>query len=176
MIALTLAFVILFAQRPASAPPQAERDLAQMIEYAFRKAGGPEIAPVPLGADASTRHGVMMDSFRFLVGTAREVAALGKVLAPKAESPVKIVDVTPVAPAVTPPMPPSGVVEVAIQFTVDIEGIPTNLHVLTGPSGFNDAALDAVRQWRFASYTINGEPAYAPTTMRTTVTFRRNDR
>jgi TonB family protein len=94
----------------------------------------------------------------------------------KAQSPVKIVDVTPVAPVVLPPMPPSGIVEVAIQFTVDLEGIPTNLHVLTGPSGFNDAALDAVRQWRYASYTINGEPAYAPTTMRTTVTFRRTDR
>ncbi len=75
--------------------------------------------------------------------------------------------------SVTPRYPQSafashrnGVVE--IEATIDKEGRVVDPKVLSGNGVFNAAALEAVRQWRYKPYYLNGEPVE----IRTQVTIR----
>jgi protein TonB len=47
---------------------------------------------------------------------------------------------------------------VVLQATISKEGTITNLTVVSGPPMLQQAALDAVRSWRYKPYLLNGEP------------------
>ena len=95
------------------------------------------------------------------------------VLPIKLGPPQKIADMRPAWPAGVP-MPPAGeVVRVEVRATIDLEGVPGNLEVRSGPPEFVSSALAAVRPWRYKPFTINGAPAYAPLVMNVVVTFSR---
>jgi protein TonB len=47
---------------------------------------------------------------------------------------------------------------VRLQATISREGRIENLHVLSGHPLLNDAAMDAVRQWRYRPLLLNGDP------------------
>ena len=94
----------------------------------------------------------------------------------KAGPPQKIVDAKPVWPAGVA-VPPSGeIVRVEVRATIDVEGVPGNLELRSGPPEFVESAMAAVRQWRYRPFTLNGAPAYAPIVMTVVVTFARGER
>ena len=54
---------------------------------------------------------------------------------------------------------------VVLQATISREGNITNLRVVSGPPMLQQAALDAVRTWRYRPYLLNGEPVEVDTTV-----------
>jgi protein TonB len=59
---------------------------------------------------------------------------------------------------------------VQIEATIDKEGKVTNLKVLRGDPVLAHAALEAVRQWRYKPYYLDGEPVEIETQI--TVNFK----
>jgi periplasmic protein TonB len=54
---------------------------------------------------------------------------------------------------------------VVLQATISKTGTIENLRVLSGPPLLQQAALDAVRLWRYKPYQLNGEPVAVETTV-----------
>ena len=61
---------------------------------------------------------------------------------------------------------------VQIEATVSKDGTVTNLKVLSGDPMLASAAADAVRQWRYKPYYLDGEPVEIQTQI--TVNFKPN--
>jgi protein TonB len=61
---------------------------------------------------------------------------------------------------------------VQIEATINKEGNVTNLKVLSGDPVLSRAALEAVRQWRYKPYYLDGEPVEIQTQI--TVNFKAN--
>ena len=83
------------------------------------------------------------------------------------------------APPVYPPVYPidakkagvSGTVVLAA--TIDTDGRVKELHVVSGPDLLQQAALDAVREWRYRPYLLNGLPVEVRTTINIIFTLPR---
>lgn len=251
------------------APPGAgER---QLVELAIASGSKGDVPPMPLGADGSPRHGVVIDRFRYVAAAARGLVPMGQEVTPdslagvfgnqfivvanplkcggktrrprgiairggrqlvhprrvldasavrlffpwidvddgalgaafvgshpppggevvlaydgpacpgeadtvmlpiKARPPEKVVDVAPVWPASVPPSTFDAPVVVEVRARIGLDGVPGDLEAVGGPPAFFEPAFDAVRQWRYVPFTINGAPAYAPITMTLRVTFQ----
>jgi periplasmic protein TonB len=54
---------------------------------------------------------------------------------------------------------------VVLQATISKQGTIENLRVVSGPPMLTQAALDAVRQWRYRPYLLNNEPVEVETTV-----------
>jgi protein TonB len=54
---------------------------------------------------------------------------------------------------------------VVLQATISRSGSVENLQVISGPAMLQQAAMDAVRQWRYKPYLLNGEPIEVITTV-----------
>ncbi len=54
---------------------------------------------------------------------------------------------------------------VVLQATISKYGSIEKLHVLSGPPLLQQAALDAVRSWRYQAYQLNGQPVEVETTI-----------
>jgi protein TonB len=54
---------------------------------------------------------------------------------------------------------------VVLQATISKEGTITNLRVISGNAMLQQNALEAVRQWRYRPYMLNGEPVEVDTTI-----------
>jgi TonB family protein len=54
---------------------------------------------------------------------------------------------------------------VALQATISKTGTVETLHVIKGPQPLRSAAIDAVRQWRYRAFSINGRPSEVVTTV-----------
>jgi len=54
---------------------------------------------------------------------------------------------------------------VVLQGTIGVDGMIRDLSVVSGPKVLQQAALDAVAQWRYKPYTLNGEPVAVATTI-----------
>lgn len=54
---------------------------------------------------------------------------------------------------------------VMLQATISRTGMIENLHVVSGPPMLRQAALDAVSQWRYRPYMLNGQPIEVETTV-----------
>jgi protein TonB len=54
---------------------------------------------------------------------------------------------------------------VVLQATISKSGSIQNLRVISGPPMLQQAAMDAVRSWRYQPYLLNGEPVEVETTM-----------
>jgi TonB family protein len=54
---------------------------------------------------------------------------------------------------------------VVLDATISKEGVPENLKVVKGPRDLQSSALDAVRQWRWQPYLLNGDPIEVKTTV-----------
>lgn len=77
----------------------------------------------------------------------------------------------------TPTYPPIGLQmrmegTVVLQATISKGGTIENLRVLSGPAMLQQAAIDAVQQWRYRPYLLNGEPVDVETTVN--VVFKMN--
>jgi protein TonB len=71
--------------------------------------------------------------------------------------------VVPVYPAVAKAARIQGVV--VLQSTITKTGEVDQLRVVGGPPLLQGAALDAVKQWRYKPYVLNGEPVEVETTV-----------
>ncbi len=54
---------------------------------------------------------------------------------------------------------------VVIQATISKTGTIENLHVISGPAMLQQAAMDAVKSWRYRPYLLNNEPVEVETTV-----------
>jgi protein TonB len=54
---------------------------------------------------------------------------------------------------------------VVLQATISKNGTIENLRVIGGPAMLQQAAMDAVRQWRYKPYLLNNEPVEVETTV-----------
>ena len=52
---------------------------------------------------------------------------------------------------------------VVLQATISKTGSIENLHVVSGPAMLQQAALDAVKSWRYKPYLLNNEPVEVET-------------
>jgi periplasmic protein TonB len=66
-----------------------------------------------------------------------------------------------------PPIPRTMRIEgtVVLQATISKSGTIENLRVVSGPAMLQQAALDAVKQWQYKPYLLNGEPVEVETTV-----------
>jgi periplasmic protein TonB len=83
------------------------------------------------------------------------------------KAPYKIVDAAPVYPAVAQRARVEGVV--ILEVVIDARGRVGSVGVLRSIALLDQAAADAVRQWRFTPALLNGEPV--PVVMTVTVNF-----
>jgi TonB family protein len=58
-----------------------------------------------------------------------------------------------------------GTAMVKVRFTVGPDGRPTDVSIVSGEARFAEAAMEAVRQWRYDLPTVNGWPVFAPVTI-----------
>jgi periplasmic protein TonB len=70
---------------------------------------------------------------------------------------------TPIYPPIAKAARVSGTV--ILQATISKSGTIENLRVISGPAMLQQAALDAVRTWRYRPYLLNGEPVEVDTTI-----------
>lgn len=61
--------------------------------------------------------------------------------------------------------------DVVIQATIDNNGKVAEMHVVAGPSLLRQAALDALRRWKYEPSTLDGQPVAVQ--MQVTIKFRR---
>ena len=87
-------------------------------------------------------------------------------------APQKIADVSPVYPAIAQQARIQGIV--IIEATIDARGNVTAARVLRSMPMLDQAALDAVRQWKYTATLLNGVPV--PVIMTVTVNFQLQDR
>ena len=71
--------------------------------------------------------------------------------------------VIPTYPAIGRAVRAQGTVQ--LQATISREGTIENLRVVSGPPILQQAAIDAVKQWRYRPYLLNGEPVEVETTI-----------
>jgi protein TonB len=81
--------------------------------------------------------------------------------------PRRIEDAKPIYPALALTARQEGVV--ILETIIDVHGAVETVHVLRGYPLLDQAAIDAVRQWRFAPALLNGQPV--PVVMTVTVNF-----
>ena len=83
------------------------------------------------------------------------------------KTPVKIKDVRPVYPDDARAAGVTGVV--ILEARIGIDGSVEEAHVLKSIPLLDEAALDAVKQWKFVPTLLNGQPT--PVIMTTTINF-----
>jgi len=76
-----------------------------------------------------------------------------------------------------PPYPPIAKASgtqgtVVLQATISRTGTIENLHVASGPAMLQQAALDAVKTWRYRPYLLNGQPVEVETTVNVIFTLQ----
>ena len=84
------------------------------------------------------------------------------------QPPTKVVNVNPVYPTLAQAARKEGVV--ILEAVIDARGNVTTVKVLRSIQLLDQAAVDAVRQWRFTPTLLNGEPV--PIVMTVTVDFK----
>jgi protein TonB len=62
---------------------------------------------------------------------------------------------------------------VVLQATISKAGTIENLRVAGGPAMLQQAALDAVKTWRYRPYLLNGQPVEVETTINVIFTLTR---
>jgi protein TonB len=74
-----------------------------------------------------------------------------------------LVKTQPVYPPIAKAARVSG--QVVLQATISKTGTIENLKVISGPAMLQQAAMDAVRSWRYRPYLLNGDPVEVETTV-----------
>jgi protein TonB len=83
------------------------------------------------------------------------------------EAPKKIVDVTPTYPSIAQATRVKGMV--ILEAVIDVHGNVTSVQVLRSVPLLDQAAVDAVRQWRYTPARLNGQPV--PVIVTITINF-----
>ena len=86
------------------------------------------------------------------------------------KQPTKIKDVPPIYPPIAQSARVSGVV--IIEATIGVDGSVMDARVIRAVALLDQAALDAVRQWKFSPTTLNGVPVAVIMTVTVNFTLR----
>lgn len=72
-----------------------------------------------------------------------------------------------------PPLPKAAHISgtIALAATISKDGTIVNLRVVSGPAMLQQTALEAVSQWRYRPYLLNGEPVEVETTINVVFTL-----
>jgi periplasmic protein TonB len=144
------------------------------IPQGAKKQGGEnEPAPASLGAAAAEGLGGGGVNASFFNGRGQTVVKA----APKGPLTISagvangmlIHQTAPVYPQIAKAARVSGTVE--LQATISKAGAITDLHVVSGPAMLRQAAVDAVRTWRYKPYKLNSEPTDVETTINVNFTL-----
>jgi protein TonB len=125
----------------------------------------PAIGPLNIGSGPVTGSRTGCDPFN--CGSGPTVVQRGAPATARVSSGVMagmlIRKVLPAYPAIARAMRMGGHVE--LQATISRGGTIENLRIMSGPAVFQQAALDAVKQWRYQPYLLNGQPVEVETTI-----------
>lgn len=150
-----------------------------LVELLEKKASDLSREARDLRTEAQGLRGVPPEGMRAIItpGAARPVtrttvAGCGAAAAPvrvggNIAPPMKTRDVKPIYPSVAQSARVQGVI--IVEATIDCEGNVVSPRILRGQPLLNDAALEAVSQWRYTPTLLNGAPV--PVIMTMTVTF-----
>lgn len=81
----------------------------------------------------------------------------------KADALTIVTKVNPVYPVEAKKNKVQGTVELAA--VIGKDGVVENLRVVSGPDALQKSSLDAVRQWRYQPFLLNGDPIEVKTTI-----------
>jgi protein TonB len=153
---------------PDPAPHVTEPETA-VLETAAPIAPGPEVEVDPSQTPSPIGWSARPDATGLAVGVGRLVPltpapprsatpAQGPVLAVGGDvrAPVKLHDVLPVYPPIARSARAQGVV--LLEAIIGKDGLVRNVRVLRSVPLLDQAAIDAVRQWRYSTPTLNGVP------------------
>jgi periplasmic protein TonB len=171
---------------PVVPPPhRVSIDHASAKAVAPDRSAAPTVAPngIPPENIGDTSNGVVDSGAPTAIGAIDGIgnAGIGVVVAPSAppppmtpmrlhagiREPRKIADVAPVYPQLAQASHVEGIV--IIEATIDVRGTVQAARVLRSVTLLDQAALDAVRQWKFTPALLNGVPV--PVIMTVTVNF-----
>jgi len=179
-----LAFLMEAPPPPPSAPPVPARVMeraasnsavAQVDPFTVPTRIPQNIAMISDPEPAGVAANVAMDSGSGIPGGFGEVhqAPAPRVIQPAPKAAVRLPSqiaagmlirkVTPQYPAIARTVRLSGTVVLAA--TIAKDGTIANLRVVSGPAMLQQAALDAVSQWRYRPYLLNGEPVEVETSV-----------
>ncbi len=172
--------VILNPTAPAAVRPVVPAGPATGPTLAAQPASGPmppqalEPAEIPVGLPTQDLSGLQIPR---PTGTAPIGTGQASTSEPPGSSQMRFIDmntvrvlhqVTPVYPALARMTHVQGAV--VLLMTIDATGAPTDVKVLEGHPGLQEAALQAARQWRFEPARVDGRPVSA--SFRLTLNFR----
>ena len=152
---------------PLDAPATVTPETGREHETSQTRSSGP-VTGVEQGGDISASVGVLPGA-----NAAPPEPAPQQLVRPGGgiKPPRKIVDVKPIYPELALTARQTGVV--ILETIIDAQGRVETVRVLRGYSLLNQAAIDAVKQWRFTPTLLNGEPV--PIVMTVTVNFELKD-
>jgi protein TonB len=133
------------AERDNAVPAEIQAVLAAVRQWTFEP---PAKAPMLIATEVGSRDEGARGT---IVSTPRALRAGGTIAPPR-----KIYDVKAEYPEAAKNAGITGVV--TIETTVGVDGTVTDAHVSRGVAELDDAAVAAVRQWRFEPVLLNGEP------------------
>jgi protein TonB len=141
-------------EAPEGIQPEIERPPSELFETP------PSVVPGALGAPDVSANLVAPPP-----PAAREVEPLR--VGGRIQPPERTYGVAPVYPPIALAARREGTV--ILEATIDADGSVRGVRVLRSVPLLDDAAMDAVRQWRFTPTRLNGDPV--PVVMTVTVTF-----
>src|SRR5215467_2586522 len=154
---------------PPPPPPPAEVHIVKKVEtIKEEEAPPPQVSGVVGGIPGGVPGGTMGGVMGSIIGGSN--APIPKMQTPQrvrvsqgVVSGLKIRDVKPTYPAIAKTARVQG--NVVLQASISKEGAIEHLQVVSGPPLLIQAAVDAVKQWRYRPYILNGEPVEVETTV-----------
>lgn len=130
---------------------------------------GGVVGGIPGGQPGGVPGGIFSSSPRPVVVRAPSSPTPQRVLVSQGVTEGMIISkIEPVYPEIAKAARVEGVV--VLKAIINKEGVIQNLEAVSGPAMLIPAAIDAVRQWRYRPYLLNGQPVEVETTV--TVTFQ----
>jgi protein TonB len=123
---------------------------------------GLEAASRPVGADNPFGHATPQPTVRQAPPARARISGM-------VEAGLLLYRKTPLYPAIAIASRTQGTV--VLQATISKSGTIENLRVASGPAMLQQAALDAVKDWRYRPYTLSGEPVEVETTINVVFTL-----
>lgn len=180
---LAMEILLIAPPPPPQAPPPVQRQIAQRAATVSELLGASVVAPsrIPPHASIITAEAPLAplgvpgmgdagdDGVKAMTNILAEVspkpavhqAAIRKVVSSGVMRGNLVVNTAPIYPAIAKAAHISGTV--ALQATISKTGAIENLHVINGPQMLHQAAIEAVRTWKYKPYLLNGEPVEVET-------------
>jgi protein TonB len=128
------------------------------------------VGPIDLGVDPNSMAGPDNPFGRGMHTDVRQAApAVTQHVSSGVMQGMLIYKVIPTYPAIAQVARASGAV--VLQATISRTGTIENLRVISGPALLRQAALDAVKQWRYRPYMLNGQPVEVETAVEVNFTL-----